>query len=734
MSFSTSICLTDIGVLPPGCVLNIYSNSDNYSDSFQDNISLSQLTTNCPYILTHIPDGTTIIKFEDIVSHCCYFLEITPNNLCELFGISFDLFSAVTVSQIIVGNLISSVGTITDYLINWYGPDDNTLVAFTSGYGTSFGSYQQTHPFTRVSLPGYYVPMIQKIKIDGINYSLTGGEGFIQANINCLENQTVEVFPSTCVGNRVEPTYYYPYYNNYYFCNGAAYNAPPESLSMGFNLDVNSNYFAWQFRTDVVSDTIKMTFYGDNYSEPIILEYYTIGDEYTNINVSVIPKTVKVSAGGFFKKVTNISEFLRSENDYLTIEIIPNPTISRTNWEIYFKCLTTFNCETCIDSLSPYKFISSTFNIDYLPCNLYKLTSQLSGCTNDVLYSSDVYKYLIDSSRIEGSLNSEFYGQCSSPSGEISFQSSISTGSTFCSFYTVCSENNLSCSPQPYQCDSNSGNLIKFKKTNATVGGPGNIYMEFQNLSDLELYYQSYLNNVVAYGLGTPLDNTNIDYYRYFSIVVPLIPPTDPDRTCAADVGNTVQYGIHTSSVVTTGVTDNFYFLNITMPLITLGINFNSCELNCLSSAADIVNILNNQSTGISNQFDFYSNIGAKKLNPISGYAKLVKTLGGVSQYTQTAFIRLTDLVNNTTPMSGDSYTIIPSLSAETCDLSGYLDGGTYLGVTRYYKNAWRYITTVTLLNTYDIYTTNLSGYSVLIYSYDLNTNTLIYQDLSYFI
>jgi hypothetical protein len=737
MPFSSSICLTNTGTLPLGSSVDIYSNSDSYSVPFQTNISLSLLTSNCPYILTNIPDGTTEIKFQDIVSHCCYNLPISPNNLCDLFGIQLSNFSSTTVSQIIAGLLVSSVGAnITDYLIDWYGPENNTTIAFTSGFGTLFGPYQQTHPFNRISLPGYYIPMIRQIRINNINYSITGGTGFVQANINCLSNQTVEVFPSICSGNRVEPVYLYSGYNNYYFSNTAAFNTPPESLSLGFDLDINTNYFAWQFRAYTVSDTIKISFNGGNYPTPIVLEYYIVGDEFTDFNVFVTPKVIKVATNGFFKKVTNISKLLRTENDFLTIEITPNPNISRTNWEIYFGCLNTFNCETCLDSLAPYKFIDSSVSITSLVCGQYSFNSNLSGCTNSVLESSDIFKYLTQSSSIAApaALNSEFYGICSSLNGQISYNSIDSSGSSFCGNYTVCAEDNSSCSQSPYNCDGAPGGFISFNKTNATVGGPGNINMQFQYLSDLELYYQSYLNNVLRYGLGTPFDNTNINYYRYFSLVVPIIPSNDPDRTCASDANNVAQYSIHTSSVVTTGITGNFYFLNITMPLMTLGITFNECDLRCLSNAETGVNAVNNISIASGNQYNFYSNVGAKKLNPISDYSKLVKITSGPTLLQRSAFLRLTDLVNDTIPMSGDSYTIIPSLSAQTCDFSSYKYTGMYYGVKSYVKYAWTYGTEVTTLNIYNIYTSINNGDSLLIFSYDLNTNTLLYKNSTYFI
>jgi hypothetical protein len=728
MPFSSSICLTNIGTLPLGSSVDIYSNSDSYSVPFQTNISLSVLTSNCPYILTNIPDGTTQIKFQDIVSHCCYNLPISNNNLCDLFGIQLTGFSSTTISQIVAGLLTSSVGAnITDYIIDWYGPENNTTIAFTSGFGTAFNNipYQQTHPFTRPSAPGYYIPMIRQIRINGINYSITGGTGFVQANINCLGNQTVEVFPSTCSGNREEPVYYYPEYNNYFFSSTSANNSPPESLSMGFDLDINSNYFAWQFQPYTVNDTIKITFNGDNYSTPIVLEYYQIGFEYTTTDVSVTPKIIQVYSGSMFKKITNISNFLRSENDFLTIEVTPNPTISRTNWALYFKCLNTFDCSTCVDSLSYYKIIESTINTTPLSCNQYDTQFYLSGCTSSQLLNSDVYKYLVNYSGVVPVSNG-INGAIASPDGTIFIRAVNSTGATYCSQATVV-YNDTGCSSIP-------GGISTFQKTNATVGGPGNIYMTFSDLSDLSVYYQSYLNIVNA-GLGTPSDNTNLNYYRYFTLTVPIIPFNDLNRTCASDISNSAIYEIHTSSVVTTGITNSVYWMNVTMPLMTIGLSYPNCDLNCNYLIEALVNGINNYSTSALNQFNFTSNISAKRLNPFNAYIRMTYETQGASSASPQSSLQLTDLTNDTIPMTGNTYSPIPSLSAQTCDLSTYQNIGPVSGIIRYKKFAYWYRTGITPYNnlTIEVIFPN-GGTGPLIYEYNLNTNTLVYINQSYFI
>ena len=732
MPFSSSICLTNTGTLPLGSNVDIYSDYDSYSDPIQTNVSLSDLTSNCPYILINIPDGTTQIKFQDTVSHCCYNLIIAPNNLCDLFGIQLSGFSSTTISEIVAGPLVSSVGAnITDYVIDWYGPDDNTIVAFTSGFGTLFGPYNQTHPFTRLSLSGYYAPMIRQIRINGINYSITGGTGFVQANTNCLENQTVQVYPSNCLGNRQEPISNQPQYNNFYFSDGAAFNLPPETLESDFDLDFDTNYFAWSFRTEQASDTIELSFIGDNYSDPIILEYWTVGDTPTETNFLVQPKNVQTATGRYFKKVTNIYPFLRSQNDKIRIKITPNPTTSRTNWELYFKCLTTFNCESCFESVqTPYKFINTSIRITPLICNEYLFQASHTGCTNYDFYKTDLYNYTMEFNGAyvgptgpDGNSYANVFGQ-----GVIS--QIVSTGNTRCvdSYITYAGNS----------CYFPNGGVTTFQKTNATVGGPGNIYMTFQLLSDLEIYYFSYLNNVVAEGLGTPGDNTNLNYYRYFSLRIPIIPETDLFKPCFGDAPAVETFTIHTSSVVTTGQTGDFFWMNLTMPTVTRNISFNTCELECNGTVDYFVAVINNSSTSSFNQYDFVSQIGAKFQNPVSYYSGIFLNQSGPKTGSKSATFYINSVINNTIPMSGTSLTPIPSLSSSTCNTSVYNSqyyATSLYDYTLYYKKLMSYTINLTPTGHIQMFNSLIASYpGLLIYDYNLSTSAVTYSADSYFI
>jgi phosphatidylethanolamine-binding protein (PEBP) family uncharacterized protein len=97
--------------------------------------------------------------------------------------------------------------------------------------------------------------------------------------------------------------------------------------------------------------------------------------------------------------------------------------------------------------------------------------------------------------------------------------------------------------------------------------------------------------------------------------------------------------------------------------------------------------------------------------------------------------LSLSDITNNTIPMTGNTYTPIPSLSAQTCDLSTYQNMGPVSGIIRYVKFAYWYRTGITPYNNLTIgviFPNGISG--PLIYEYNLNTNTLVYINQNYFI
>jgi hypothetical protein len=75
--------------------------------------------------------------------------------------------------------------------------------------------------------------------------------------------------------------------------------------------------------------------------------------------------------------------------------------------------------------------------------------------------------------------------------------------------------------------------------------------------------------------------------------------------------------------------------------------------------------------------------------------------------------------------------TLYGVVSLSNCDLSTYVFGGTYLGVSRYTKHALFLLYSVSPINTIQLF---FGPNTLLIYEYDINTNTILYIDQNYFI
>ncbi len=326
MSITASTCITFTGYEPLGNTLNLYSNIDNFASSFGTVLTTQITGSSCPYIISGIPDGTTSVQLRDPVSLCCTTIFLQNNNLCVNCTLDFDIYETQTVSQIVAGNLVGSCDdNITDYIINWYGPEENsTNIAFTSGYGTVFQNvgWDLTHPLTGSFSPlvesGTYRPVIERVIINGITYSSSGGTGIYPANLDCFNSAQVTVDPLRCDnGNNLGD------YTHHYLFDNVSVSNPPESLSASFLLSANTNYLAWQFRGFQRYDTIKFIFYGSEYGNiPLTIENARIGSEVVTPNVGVNTNPKLINSDYFIKKVTCLTGLTINEGDYITIQII----------------------------------------------------------------------------------------------------------------------------------------------------------------------------------------------------------------------------------------------------------------------------------------------------------------------------------------------------------------------------------------------------------------------------
>jgi hypothetical protein len=654
MSLTASTCITFTGYEPLGDTLYIYSDSDGFTVPFT-NVSTDDITGgNCPYIITGIPEGTSILQFRDPESTCCATISIQDNDLCNTCNLSFTNYSTSTVGQLIVGDLVGTCDTnISDYVINWY-QSGNSEVYLTTGYGTAFSGvgWNLTHPLTGNSSPiiesGTYTPVIDRVIINGATFTSSGGSETFPANLDCFQSQQVTVNSFTCSnGNTIGD------YSHHYLFDNYSVGVPPQSLSATFTISSNTNYLAWKFQGFDVADTLKMTFYGSAYgNEPILIENLQIGQDalpFTSTGTSVNAQPKKVNSYNIIKKVTCLTGLTINNNDYVIISVIPSQTNYNTKWDFYFQCLETFDCTTCLDNYknAPYKIVLSSVTAFEIGCNVVNVNYQLSGCSLSDLQNTDKYKYY------DGGVRSNFRFT------PINYSYNMYFNNQNCQTYVTSTAQSKICGPQ--------GSNITYNKQ--ISNGQGLFTITCTSITDLQVFYNSYLN-ILSYS-GTPTDNTNINYYRHYNLKVPT--GNSAGETCG-DSTPYSEYNFHTSTVVTTGGTGP-YTMTLTMPTIVDNINFN-CAIGCDSRVSYVVNAVNNSSLNQNNNLNFTTTTGSKYIDPFwATYVVILNyPLSAVTDEYSTVS-SLPTYTNVTYPYSGINNTFIPSLSAKTCNYTdlGYV-------------------------------------------------------------
>ena len=669
MTFSASTCLTYTGTTTLIGPISIFT----LSGQFITAVTLNQIT-NCPLVLTGIPDFTTTITLKSANNFCCD-VALTCNNLCTTCNLAFNSYSTSLISRIIAGDLTGSCqSNITDYRINWYKTPNLTTPVFTSGYGSSFTPYNYTHPLTGTRSPmqpsGTYIPMIDKIKLNGLNYSQTVQPGFIQANLKCFNSSTINVLPFNCSnGNGTSDLANYTHRVQF---SGASAGVVPLVMTSTFQISAaTTNYFAWQFKGELIPDTLTITYYGSHYNfNPIILEKWVVGNNLTssNNNLLTLPKSGKTS--GYLSKVTSLTSLTRNTGDYIILEVTPNPNNTQTNWDFYFTCKNTFDCNLCAYEYlnKPYKIKASSIRGITGDCATIRVDFDISGCTENSMNNIDIFEY--SAGGMQGISNTT--------------KQSISTNNTtgllnrYTSEYldwdkTQCDYSFYKYTPL-YLCSDTNTNTITFKKRNIGVSGQGFVEFSFSNLSDFSAYYSSY-QGILQYS-GTPSNPSLPDYYRYYELHIPIRYDTE---LCG---DGTLQgiYQFHYSSVLTTGFTSGNYTITITMPTITNGLPpYDPCDVNCNFYSNYIIDIINSSSTGSTNIItSMTSNTGSRYIDPfgdVRGFRKNLPTSFTAS--TMVGYLIINDWNNTTIPFSGNTspFTPIPSLSAITCN--NYLSAGT---------------------------------------------------------
>lgn len=738
MSFSAVTCLTYTGTTPLGGVVNIYSDVDSFTTPVQSEINLSSITGNeCPYYI-EVPDGTSQIRIMDIATGCYCDTPVQSNNLCVTCDLDFNSYSASTVGRIVAGNLTGTCeSNITDYRIYWYETGDTTNPVYISGKGTEFTPYSFTHPLTGSSSifaqAGTYFPVIDKIKLSGLTFSQTGGTGNIPAELECFDLTKVTVDAFTCSNGNTSDDSRYSHRVRFF---SATPDSEPLPLESTFLFTGVTDYFVWKFCGFSVEDRLRLTYSGSAYSQEILLEDIIIGSN-TPQNIfsySSVPKSARTSnSSTFLKKVTCLTGLTRNPGDTLRLEVIPNQSFNETIWDFYFSCFNgPFEQETCQSGNTSSKIVLNSVNVSTGDCNTSNVTFTVSGCSRT---ADDFSQYIVNDSNGCG-LGSSTLWCSTSAYGNVgpnfSFQLNRLVGNTF-STRSVGSV-----------CAPSSTNTISFMKY-VSGGTLGVIDMSFSDVSDFNAYYDSYLllstgstAGSPSFGpwSGTPYDNTDPRYYRFYFLT---IPKNIGSSVCGTDIFGSQSYYIHPSTQVITGTSGSNYTLRITMPTISKGIT-STCGYE--SQLANYVSTVNDSALSTSNNFTGTTTSGSRYIFPFHANNILLSGITTTSGGTSFGIIHVPKYLNETIVYTGSTPTIVPSLTSTTFNFSlndwtlqfSSLGNSYYSRFTYYYSV---FATNPSDLRDFSIYTRTFSGVTsspdILIYSYTGATSSYTY-DSTYFI
>jgi hypothetical protein len=615
------------------------------------NLSAGQLTVECCYAVIDIPQGP-------------------PPTFCETCTLTFDTFLTATTGSIIAGNLSSTCGPVTGYTIGWYLNGNYSSPGLVSGYGvqangTPFPTPFQ-HPLTGNSavpvLAGNWEGIIHDIIINGVTYSSVSGSAGGQSIPfeSCFD--TVVAEPLNCENGAYQGIAKYSHQINF---NSQAVGAIPAPVSLTYALDSTTKYFAYFFNAYNVWDEIEIKWKSGNpnatpnpsfYSQPIYLEklkrgadippipnpYFPPGIQLTNPQIPVSENFVfndvwpkvsttfytNTSIWGGFQRVLTLTTLPTSSNplfpDLLEITITPNPTNNNTQWKAAFQCLDNFDCTDCnyTDWKNNLPKISSLYLEKQYGCDAQRIVMTISGC----IANSDLFNdFNNPTTTLYGNLVGSYHG-----TGTFITQNFPSwppylalTGTTTCG---------ESIGHFPV-CGNSSTGSITLNKT------PGQIQLTFTDYNDY-LHYKNYLlfeyNNISPSPglspLSCPAGGTNLSYYQYFSLAVPI------QLTSTANCGDnsTINYQyFHINDYF------NIQYVNDNNPnatsweMIIPQTPMVNCYpfLPCNNCNGIINNFVNTYNGYVQNatSFTFTTTVGAKYTNPFSWVNYIYSTGGGGS-------------------------------------------------------------------------------------------------------
>lgn len=666
------LCLTDLGNFELTDYVDIYSNVDGFQIPFATNVlveSLSSSEGNCPYLLVNVPEGTTEIYIVTTEGDVCLFLPVQSSELCEECDFGFSEYSATSVGRLYVGNLTASCeNELTDYAIDWY--NSNNEFVFSSGIGDLF-DYQYQQPALGNSgvfvPPGVYSPLIREILINGIVFtSIESSDDNIFAVLDCLPNIEVVVTAYTCDnGDSTDDVY-----SHVLTFEGVSSNAEsiPEVMPVHLLIDSDVNYIAWAFEGENVPDEIKVIFSGSSYPNAFILDWFKVGAQNITTDFSLpLPWDIFFPLNSdekYLKKVNCLTAFTINEGDTIIFEIVPNQTNFNTDWTLKFKCLDSFNCNSCSLSGSGRVDLTNGFTINTLQgCGDRKnFVFNMSGSCYD--FNDDLNNfYQTDTFYSPNSVSPTYTNLGIIPTGlnmPTMFgngQYTLQSGAMFYP-YQSCNSGVIG---MITACATPSNNTITFSKTYNAGNNQALIYMTFTSQVEFNSYWNNYLTTLQS--LPTTQDLNDPDYYECYVFVVR--PQTSVNTPCGDNSPPAQQYFIPKNATFISGLTnEGNYYLQVEWGPIVNGLD----NENCCYSPVVITNVSLMNSSLTSNNISFTNNRGSRPQDPIGRYNITVSTSINTGSTAGVGYFAFQKQLNETVPRNyNDPNQFYPQYSSVTC-------------------------------------------------------------------
>jgi len=560
-------------------------------------------------------------------------------------------------SRLYGGILTGTCEPITSYYINWYGPNNSTTLALTTGFGPDFtNEWNVPHPFTGVgAIPlseGDYTPIIQKIVIGGITYSNTGGTNTILTNLsNCLPTTRIE--PLTCSNrtNTETSSTKNLYSHNVNFVSESGIT--PQPVKLTYVISSTTKFMAIAFKGYANHDRLTLKFSGSSYGTTEIgLEDVLVGtDISSNFNPTLFPKSANTN--NYYSKLICLTGLTVNNNDKILITVTPYNNI--TSWDLYMTCLNNYTCNDCLRT-QPYKIIGSSITGKTLTCNQININYSVSACTSSSFKSSDYYTYYLFGQQYP------FYSQVYS---NVSDLTNVGPGDMFFNNITCSSPGSSTGGVSMCKTDMDTPQKpTTYSKTFLTDGR--GVYNITGSSTVISSYYNSWITSISGVYSGST-NPSNLAYYRSFRFNLP-----DPTKgsSCADAELPMLNIKVHQTSTVITGITGSDYYFRLTANTITNVISLSDCDLYCMSKVNDRVAEINLTSTGNSIYTGNYTltfATGKYFSNGFNNVSYVLSSSTSSNNIEFASYFKTYDWLSNTLPFSGNS-TLLPSFSGTVCN------------------------------------------------------------------